>query len=292
MFGKKRGIVFVILAACFWGVGGFFSKMGVSSIGPWKAAFVRTLGFFPVVIGFILSRKHFSISFDRQALYPTAAGVLVGLGILLVRLSLSLYEVSVVKPIQRLSILITVILSFIILGESFTFRKALGIGLALVSFFLLSPLASESLRMGIGFCYLVGIIFSFGFSTILLRLGVSKKDVNEVRLFRCLSQTLFVFLGILLLFDFSMFSIPATIGVLFPACNGVLGGCAFILFCGGLKKVDTSVAKSFMVLATIISVILGILLLGENITLKKGVGTSLAIVAVVLLSLGKKGRIS
>lgn len=280
----KQGIVFVILAACLWGIGGFFSKMGVSSIGPWKAAFIRSLCFFPVVMTFVFSRDDFTISFDREALYSIMAGILVGTGILLSRISLFLYEVSLVKPIQRLSILVTILLSFVILGERLTLRKGLGIALALTSFFLLSPLALGSLTTGWELCYLVGLILSLGSSTVLLRLGIFKKDVNTARFFRCLFQTCFVFLGVVLLIGKSIFSIPENIGFLFPALNGFLGGGAFILFCRGIKTIDAGVAKSFMVLSTIISAALGIFLLGECLTLQKGVGIGLALVAVILLS--------
>lgn len=284
MDDKGKGIFFIILAACLWGVGGFFSKMGVASVGPWKAAFVRSLCFLPVVMGFVLSREHVNISFGRGALYPIAAGMLVGVGIILSRLSLSLYEVSLVAPIQRLSILVTVILSFIVLEEKLTPRKSLGIGLALTSFFFLFPLTFGAIEMDVGLCYLVGLILSLGSSTVLLRLSILTKDVNYARFFRSLFQTIFVFLGVILLLGFSILSLPRKIGILFSALNGVFGGCAFIIFCRGIKTVDASVAKPFMVLATIITVTLGIILLGESLTLKKGLGICLAIVAVVLLS--------
>lgn len=284
MSDEKRGIFFVFLAACLWGVGGFFSKMGVTLVGPWIAAFLRSLCFFPVVMGFVLSSKKFNFSFERKALYPITAGILVGLGIILVRLSLSFYEVSLVTPIQRLSILVTVILSFIILREELTPGKSLGIVLALTSFLLLSPLSSGPIKMNVRLCYLGGIIFSLGSSTVLLRLSILKKGVNYARFFRVLFQTVFVFLGVFLYLGSSVLSIPRNIGLLYSAVNGICGGCAFILFCKGLKTVDTSVAKSFMVVATIISTALGVLLLGESCTLKKMIGISLAIVAVLLLS--------
>ncbi|MFP4143240.1 MAG: EamA family transporter [Thermoplasmata archaeon] len=55
-------------------------------------------------------------------------------------------------------------------------------------------------------------------------------------------------------------------------------------FCKGLKTVGASNAKPMMVLATITTVILGVVLLNESLSVPKIVGILLAILTVIVLS--------
>lgn len=273
-----------MLAAFLWGLGGFFSKMSVTSVGPWKSALIRTFVFFPLVIVYVISKKEFDLKLEKDSIYSIGAGLTVGIGIILVRLSLSFYEVSIVKPIQRLSILVTVLLSVYILGEKITLKKALGIGLALIAFFFLFPLNQNILDIDIGHLYLIGLILSLGMTTIFLRLGILKNGLNNARFYRALAQTLIVVFAVIVVTGTRGFSIPMNTDIIYPVLNGILGAGAFILFCSGLETVDASTAKPMIILSTITSAILGIIILGESFTVEKAVGIVLAVLAVVLLS--------
>ncbi len=279
-----KGIPLIIMAALLWGLGGFFSKISVTSLGPWKSALIRTIVFFPIVIGYVISRSEFNFKLEKRSIFSIGAGLTVGLGIILVRLSLSFYEVSVVKPIQRLSILVTVILSVYILGEKITIKKGLGVALALLAFFLLFPLNSNILDLEIGHLYLVTLILSLGLTTIFLRLGILKDGLNQARFYRAVGQTLIVVFAVIIVTGFTGLSIPMSHNIIYPALNGVLGAGAFILFCSGLETVDASTAKPIIIISTITSVILGIILLGETVTVEKVAGIILAVIAVALLS--------
>ncbi|MFO8110205.1 MAG: EamA family transporter [Thermoplasmata archaeon] len=97
---KSEGIFLVIVAAFLWGIGDFIAKIGVTELGPWTTAFIRSAFFLPIVIVFVLFDKEFAFSFDRDSIYPMFAGICIGAGIILSRLAMSVYEVSLVKPIQ------------------------------------------------------------------------------------------------------------------------------------------------------------------------------------------------
>ncbi len=279
-----KGISLVIAAAFLWGLGGFLSKMAVTSVGPWKSALIRSLLFFPLVIGYVISKKEFVLRLEKDSLYSVGAGLTVGFGIILIRLSLTFYDVSIVKPIQRLSILVTVILSVYILGEKITIKKGLGVITALIAFFFLFPLNSSILDFDMGHIYLILAVISLGFTTIFLRLGILKNGLNNARFYRAITQTLIVVFAVILVTGVNGLSIPRTTGIIYPALNGVLGAGAFMLFCSGLETVDASTAKPIVIIATITSVILGIVILGESFTIEKLVGITLAVVAVGLLS--------
>lgn len=284
MQNKFKGISLVIIAAFLWGLGGFFSKIAVNSVGPWTSAFIRTIVFFPIVIGYVLSRNEFKLKLERETVYSIGAGLTVGIGVILIRFSLSFYDVSIVKPIQRLSILVTVILSIYILDEKITVKKGLGVALALLAFFFLFPLNSNIFDFEISHLYLIFMILSLGVTTIFLRLAILKNGVNNARFYRATAQTLIVVFAVLLVAGGSEFTISLRGSLVFPAMNGVLGAGAFILFCSGLETIEASTAKPMVIISTITSAVLGILILGESFTIQKLVGIVLAVIAVALLS--------
>ncbi|MFO8110206.1 MAG: EamA family transporter [Thermoplasmata archaeon] len=183
-----------------------------------------------------------------------------------------------------MSILITVILSVVVIGEKIDKLKIIGAGLAVVSFFFLYPIDSDILCFSLGNLYLIGLVLSLGLSTVFLRLGIMKKGVNHTRFFRSLVQTILIFSAVFMISVFTGTQISLNSYIVYPALNGIIGAFAFILFCKGLTTVGASAAKPMMVLATITTVSLGIILLNESIFLSKAVGIVMAVLAVIFLS--------
>lgn len=70
--------------------------------------------------------------------YVLAAGLFLGIGILALYRALALGPVSVVTPIFAMFLAFSSVIGFLVLGESFTARKALGIVLAAASVYLVS----------------------------------------------------------------------------------------------------------------------------------------------------------
>lgn len=134
-----NGLVYVLAGAVLWGVAAVFSKVGVAAVGPWAAVAVRSAVFAAIVGGYVLARDRVRVEGRRTLVYAGLAGLSMGVGVVSVRFAYSLYEVSRVVPIQRLSVLVTVLLGVVLLDEGLTPRKTAGIALAVLSFLLLSP---------------------------------------------------------------------------------------------------------------------------------------------------------
>jgi transporter family protein len=133
-----NGLVLILAAAVLWGIGSFFSKLAVTTIEPWTAALVRSVVFFPIVGGYVASQTRLTWPSGTSAGYALAAGVLTGVTVLTTRLALTVYDVSVVSPIKRLSLLVTVSLSVVVFSETLTRRKVGGIFAALAALVFLS----------------------------------------------------------------------------------------------------------------------------------------------------------
>ncbi len=67
-----------------------------------------------------------------------AAGVFLGIGILALYRSLALGPVSVVTPIFAMFLVFSSLIGIVVLGESFTLRKGLGIVFAVLAVYLVS----------------------------------------------------------------------------------------------------------------------------------------------------------
>lgn len=134
-----RGILLIIASAALWGVSDVFSKVAVASASPWLTALVRSLVFFPIVAGWSVRSGRPRTGLDRATLAAGAAGVVVGVSVVATRFALLSYDVSIVSPVKRLGLLVTVVLGIAVLDEHLTARKAVGIVAAVAAVLLLAP---------------------------------------------------------------------------------------------------------------------------------------------------------
>lgn len=137
-----KDFIYVIIAAGFWGCGAFVSKLGVIAVGPWTVALVRSIVFFTIISAFFFWKREpdwkDTLKIKKSNVYSILAGVLTGVCVILIPLSLNFFEVSLVSPMLRLNVLIAVVLSVIFLNEGIGKRKMIGISFAMLAFFLLS----------------------------------------------------------------------------------------------------------------------------------------------------------
>ena len=130
-----------ILTVLLWGAWGLESKIIVDRISPWMNQVLFSVGLIPLVL-FMLFSKNLRRPADRNARgasYGLLTGILGGTGNIALYLALGTGgKASVVVPIVGLAPLITIILALLILKESINRLQMAGLGLALVSIFLLS----------------------------------------------------------------------------------------------------------------------------------------------------------
>lgn len=136
----------------------------------------------------------------------------------------------------------------------------------------------------LGPLYLLATIVGFGASTAFLRVAIRDGPTDTARLVRISFQTIIVLAAVLAVGAASILADSMQYGAVYPALNGLLSGFAFIAFSKGLESTDASIAKPLLAVGTMVSVVLGILLLGEYLTLRKAAGIVIGIAAVYLLT--------
>src|SRR3989338_11095111 len=133
-------ILFVILAFFGWGMGAFLSKLAADRIGT-QSIFWDLLGYFPAIIIYSLLILKFKNIFHQASsdktgiLLAVLSGALGSIAVVSFYYLMTRSEASVVTPLTALYPALTVILGMLILHESITLTKVLGILFSLLAIY-------------------------------------------------------------------------------------------------------------------------------------------------------------
>ena len=129
---------YALLCIFWWGLWGFFSKIGSAAANPLQLQILFTLGMLPVALGMLLQVRG-KLDLNRAgAIYGMLSGFFTGLGALGYFAALRQQDASLVTPVTGLFPLLTVVLAFVVLRERLNKVQMGGIVLALASIAILS----------------------------------------------------------------------------------------------------------------------------------------------------------
>ena len=123
---------YALLSALFAALTAIFAKIGVKNINSDLATAIRTCVILLITWGIVFASNQINGIKELTKgnwLFLVLSGVATGLSWLFYFKALQLGEASKVAPIDKLSVVFTVILSFIILKEPFSWKVLLGVGL-------------------------------------------------------------------------------------------------------------------------------------------------------------------
>ena len=124
-------IIFALLSAITAAAVAIFGKLGLQGLDSNLATAVRAviMAVFLVLVGLLQGKLvHLDtiLSNNKALLYIVLSGIAGALSWLFYFLALKLGKASQVAPIDRLSVVFVIILSFLILGEKITWKVAAG----------------------------------------------------------------------------------------------------------------------------------------------------------------------
>ena len=132
--------IFAILSAIFAALTSILAKVGIEGINSNLATAVRTIvvvlmAWFMV---FITGNQNGIVDLSKKSwIFLILSGLATGASWLCYYKALQLGEVSKVVPIDKLSIVITIILAFIFLGEQITLKTLIGCSLIVAGTFVM-----------------------------------------------------------------------------------------------------------------------------------------------------------
>ena len=121
--------VFALLSAVFAALTGILAKLGMEGINSNLATAIRTVVVLVMAWGLVfLPGKQAGIAdiTTRGWVFLTLSGVATGLSWLFYFYALQMGEASKVVPIDKFSVVISMVLAFLILGEKLTILKVVG----------------------------------------------------------------------------------------------------------------------------------------------------------------------
>ena len=128
-YPMDRSIAFALLSMVFAGVTAVLAKAGLRNVSGDVALLVRTCLIFGLVWGNAFAfrqLKELALLTTRDALFLCLSGATTFFSWLFYYRAMKEGSVSVVATIDKASIVVTLVLSFLVLREPFTWRVALG----------------------------------------------------------------------------------------------------------------------------------------------------------------------
>ena len=132
--------IFAILSAIFAALTSILAKVGIEGVNSNLATAIRTIvvvlmAWFMI---FITGNQNGIIDISKKSwIFLILSGLATGASWLCYYKALQLEEVSKVVPIDKLSIVITIILAFIFLGEQITLKTLIGCCLIVAGTFVM-----------------------------------------------------------------------------------------------------------------------------------------------------------
>lgn len=132
--------VYALLSALFAALTGILAKLGMQGINSNLGTAIRTVVVLVMAWGIVFATgKHTGISdiTTRGWFFLVLSGVATGLSWLFYFHALQMGEASKVIPIDKFSVVISIVLAFLVLGEKVTLTKIIGGALITVGTFVL-----------------------------------------------------------------------------------------------------------------------------------------------------------
>ena len=133
-------VVFALLSALFAALTSIFAKMGIEGVNSNLATAIRTVVVLIMAWGIVLmTGKHNQIDdiTTKNWIYLVLSGLATGLSWLCYFYALQIGEASKVVPIDKFSVVITMVLAFVVLGETVTIKTVIGGALITLGTFVL-----------------------------------------------------------------------------------------------------------------------------------------------------------
>lgn len=132
--------VFAILSAIFAALTSILAKIGIEGINSNLATAVRTIVVVLMawLMVFVTGSQNGVVDISKRSwIFLILSGLATGASWLCYYKALQLGEASKVVPIDKLSIVITIILAFVFLGEHITLKTLIGCSLIVVGTFVM-----------------------------------------------------------------------------------------------------------------------------------------------------------
>lgn len=282
---KTKGILYIILSASAFGIMPILAKLSYrGGANTYSTLFLRFL-FAAIMLFYYLKTKGISMKLTKkQSILILIIGVF---GFTLTTSSLYMsynyIGIGMASMIFYIYPSIVTILAYMVYKEKVDFRKIISLIISLMGIYILIDKTSVSFNIkGIILALIAAVLYS------LYVLGASNKEFKNINSYvltfyiSCASATV-MFIAAMTTNNFSIhISFYALVAILLIAFISTV--VALMAFLEGVRLIGPSKASILSTIEPIVSLILGIIILGEPISSRIIIGSIMIVLSVVILT--------
>lgn len=277
-------------SALFAGITSVLAKCGIRETDSTVATAVRTIIvlIFSWLMVFVAgSQTRIGFIDGKTWLFLVLSGIATGASWLCYFRALQLGDINKVVPIDKSSVILTIVLAFIFLHEEINLPKAIGVVLiGTGTFLMLEKKTVSKARQGTGnqwFIYAVGSAVFASLTSILGKIGISGVESNLGTAIRT---------GVVLIMAWLMVYVtgkqqkvreisPKEMG--FIAASGLATGASWLCYYRALQEGPASVIVPIDKLSILVSILFSYIVFGERLSKKSWLGLILIVVGTLAM---------
>lgn len=284
-------IILALLAAIFAAFTSILAKIGIEDVNSNLATAIRTIVVLMMAFLVVMITGQFPGVFEvegRALLFITLSGITTGLSWLFFFKALQIGDVSKVVPIDKSSIVMTILLSFVILQEPATPWVIAGGVIISIGTFILIGKAKSDKKVKVSQSYLVLAVLAALFAaltSILAKIGIEDVDSNVATFLRTI---------VIILFAWGIVFFQGTIkemksitkkSYLFLGLSGLATGLSWLCYFAAIAIGKVSVVAPIDKFSVVITMVLSFIILKEKPTRHTIIGGVVITIGTALLIL-------
>lgn len=284
-------IVLALLAAVFAALTGILAKIGIKNVDSNLATAIRTV--VVLIMAFIVvaitGQLHAVSDVEGRALlFIVLSGITTGLSWLCFFKAIQIGDVSKVVPIDKSSIVITILLSFIVLQEPAPPLVILGGAIITAGTFILIGKTKSDKKVKVTKSYIFLAILAAVFAaltSILAKIGINEVDSNVATFIRTI--VIIIFAWAIVFFQGTTKDMKQITkkSYLFLCLSGIATGLSWLCYFAAIAIGKVSIVAPIDKFSVVLTMVLSFIILKEKPTRSTIIGGTVITIGTVLLIL-------
>ncbi|MDN3015732.1 GRP family sugar transporter [Paenibacillus sp. BSR1-1] len=282
-------IILALLAAIFAALTGILAKIGIINVNSNLATAMRTIIVLMMAFLMVLLTNQldniFLISM-KSLIFIVLSGITTGLSWLCYFKAIQIGDVSKVVPIDKSSVVMTILLSFIILGEPVTSMVVIGGTLITIGTFVLIGRIKKNSDSSYSNSYIVLAFLSAIFAAltaILVKIGIEDVDSNVATFIRTIVIMIFAWAIVYFQRTHPQMKTISRKSYIFLFLSGIATGLSWLCFFAAISIGKVSIVAPIDKFSVVITMILSIIILKEKPTKNTIFGCLIITIGTILL---------
>lgn len=281
-------IIYALLAALFSGLTSVFAKTGIKDVESLLATFIRTIIITLFLFVVVLLNNNLNDIFlldKRTIIFLILSGISNTLLWIFYFKALDLGTVSKVTPIDKTSIILTLILSSIFLNEKITEIKVFSIILILVGTLLTIKRENKNSKDNKWILYAVLTAIFTSTTTILSKIGIENTNTSLTTFLRTVIVLLVLTAITLIKKKYKNIKKLNKKNYLYIVLSGISTSLSWLFYFASLSIGEASIVFPIEKLSLVVSIIVSCIFLKEKLSKKQILGIVIIVLGTSLLFL-------